>query len=173
MKVVAVASYDYSASLKTEYGGKTSRGQRQSSPATPLHRTSEGIGLWPAPWIGGIHQELLKMLAPPSNVKTAVQLLRRDMPATWSSAYFVDDNTYPTQVIKIILRNLNVHLSGREILERQTLIARTASTSGCAAGAASDRQKGLPGPLSFSVVLRVPHQVDSTGDPDLSEAHLK
>ncbi|CAN8017209.1 unnamed protein product, partial [Ixodes persulcatus] len=47
-----------------------------------------------------------------------------------SSAYFVDDNTYPTQVIKIILRNLNVHLSGREILERQTLIARTASTSG-------------------------------------------
>ncbi|EEC04363.1 hypothetical protein IscW_ISCW002721 [Ixodes scapularis] len=49
---------------------------------------------------------------------------------TGSSAFFVDDNTYLTQVTKIILCNLNVHLSDSEILQRQPWIARTASTSG-------------------------------------------
>ncbi|KAM7305055.1 hypothetical protein ISCGN_014956 [Ixodes scapularis] len=36
-----------------------------------------------------------------------------------NSAYCVEDNTYPTQLIKSILRNVNVDLSDSEILARQ------------------------------------------------------
>ncbi|CAN7981708.1 unnamed protein product, partial [Ixodes pacificus] len=49
---------------------------------------------------------------------------------TGSSAYFVDDNIYPKQVIKSILRHLDVDLSDSDILERRPQIARTASTRG-------------------------------------------